>query len=431
MSATIAYLRNRNYTGIDDIEKLKDDFYKAHIIVSYDAAITDGKRRVIFTKGMRSQQFDKITYECNGLVLEAPTWNPLTVPCPMPKSSVNNELFNKILNRHEYKVYKITDGTIIYLYYWADQWRMSTARGLDMANVELNGLTYQKLFTDVLVRYNSDWQAFTSHLDQHSAYSFVFTHSEIHPFMGAENERITFVHKTYVDNGKIVFDRINHGLPFDICVQDELVEVPKLRQIYSNLSTSLHNWLTTNKDPLFGYLFVSTAPFRTAGDHSCVLLESSLMRQIRQSVYDRRYMEFGPNRKLATVINGYLGPNRETFIKLFPQYLDIYTKLGEVQGNLVDGILNKLTSAKEEPTEAKSTVDVAEEVKCDPVDYLAALVSKKITIDATKQEEAGRHVTGIINNHKYTGVYMDLVKGKQRAHNKKVNAGSVAATATN
>lgn len=413
MSATIAYLRNRNYTGIDDIDQLKADFYKAHIVVSYDAEVVDGKRRVIFTatKGMRSQKFDKITYECNGLILEAPTWNPLVVPCPMPKSSVNNETFSRMLNRSEYKVYKITDGTIFYVYYWNASWRISTARGLDMAQVVLNGFTYEKLISDVLAHYATTWQAFTGTLNTAAAYSFVFSHSELHPFMSENNgPTLMFIHRTTVEDGKIIFDRTSHGLPYSIAAQEELIAVPKLRQLYSSLATSLQNWLTTKKNPLFGYLFISTAPYRVGGDHSCVLLESSLMRMIRQSVYDRRFMEYGANRTLATVITGYLGPNRTTFIELFPQHAPLFAQLDTLQNGFVQDILRRLTITKLPADDEKATDLIAQKpVDADAVDYLANLVQKKITIKE-QDADAERHVTGIINNTKYVGIYMDAIK---------------------
>jgi hypothetical protein len=431
MSATIAYLRNHNYNGIEDIEKLKTDFYKAYITVSYDADLIDGKRRVIFTanKGMRSQKFDKITYECNGLVLEAPTWNPLCIPCPMPKTSVNNEIVNRLLNRGQYKIYKITDGTVVYLYYWGE-WKISTARGIDMGNVVLNNKTYKSLLVDAAAKYvdslapedrlitrtlspvqNSEetesriWDEFTAVLDKKVAYSFVIRHPDIHPFMTDGSRGLLFIQKTYVGDGQILFDRTAHGLPFAIPVQEELATEPKLRTIYSNLSSSLPSWLNTGKDPLFGYMLVSTAPYRAAGDHSCVLFESSLMRNIRQLVYDKKFMEYGTERLLATAVHAYLGNSRDIFIKLFPRYQSVYSALDSLQNRITSDILKYI---EENGAPAQNEKDAIDMQKSSHVEFFAGIICKKITIDPTNAE-ANKHIYGVINNPKYTRLYIGLL----------------------
>lgn len=407
MTATIAYLRNHKYNGLDDIDKIKDDFYKVHIVVSYDAKLVDGKRRVIFTatKGMRSQKFDRITYECNGLILEAPTWRPLTIPCPTPKTSVNNTTVSRLLNRGQYQIYKIMDGTVIYLYSWESDWYISTARGLDMAEVKLNGKKYRELFNDVLAPYETNYDDFTKQLDPNFSYSFVIRHKEIHPFTQPTDNGLIFVHKIgYVVGGNMQIDRKEHDLTLPIPCQEEVPgDNVKLSELYSSLSTSLDKWVSTKENPLFGYLLISTEPYRVGTDHSCVLLESNLMRSIRQFVYDRKYMEYGENRDLATVVHGFLSPHRKTFIALFPQYQPQFDKLDVLQQNLVALIMKRNLA---QPTEEK-TIDTPN-VVADPVEYLLSAIQKKMTID-TNNPESQKHVLGIINHTCHTRLYMKLL----------------------
>jgi hypothetical protein len=404
MSATISYLRNHKYNGIDDIEHIKNDFNKVNIKISYDSKITNGKRKVIFTstKGMRSQKFDKIIYECNGLVLEAPTWKPLSVPCPTPKTSVKNEIFNKLLNKNQYQIYKISDGTLVYLYFWNGIWYISTARGLDMEKVKLNGYDYNKLFNDILNKYSITFENFTDLLDKKYSYSFVIRHSAIHPFT-VEDELI-FVHKIRYNNSNININRSNHDLPLNIPCQEKITDESKLHEIYSSLSTSLHSWLSTKQNPLFGYLFISTELYKVGGDHSCVLLESSLMRQIRHFVYDKKYMDFGEYRELSIIINGFLSPQKHIFIQLFPQYQSYFTQLETIQTELADNILKTIMSNNTELTNENINI-----VNANPVDYLSSIIKKTITLNTNDEELSKKHINGIINDTSYTRLYIQML----------------------
>jgi hypothetical protein len=402
MSATIAYLRNHKYNGIDDIEQIKNDFYKVYIKVSYDNKIINGKRKVIFTstKGMRSQKFDKIIYECNGLVLEAPSWKPLNVPCPTPKISVKNEVVNKFLNQNKYQIYKISDGTLIYLYYWNGLWYISTARGLDMEKVKLNGHEYHKLLDDVLSKYSISFNDFTDLLDKNYSYSFVIRHPDIHPFTQENDDSFIFVHRIGYNNSTIQINRSNHNLPLDIPYQEKITDEVKLHDLYSILSSSLHNWINTKTNTLFGYLLISTESYKVSGDHSCILLESSLMRQIRQFVYDKKFMEFGEDRELAIIVNGFLSPQKNIFIELFPQYQSYFTQLEIIQQNLIENILNNSTN------EQKETIPI---VTADPVSYLTSVVQKKITLDTNDIELSKKHIYGIINHTSYIRLYLQML----------------------
>lgn len=440
MSSTIAYLRNRKYTGLNDIEKIKNDFYQVHVTVSYDREIVNGKRRIIFTanKGMRSQKFDKIIYECNGLVLEAPTWNPLVVPCPTPKTSVNNVIVNKLLNQNNYSIYKVSDGTVIYLYFWNDSWHISTARGLDVLAIKFNDKTYLELMNEVLAKYETNYQEFTNSLNKNSSYSFVLRHNSIHQFAQEEDNCLIFIHKIEINNGHIEFIRTTHELPYKIQYQEEIAGEIKLQELYSNLSTSLSNWLNTKKDPLFGYMLISNAPYKVGGDHSCILFKSSLVLQIERFLYDKKFMEYGKDRSVAVIVNGFLGSNNKIFTEILPQYKPEFERLTAIQEKLVSDILdnmvkmdksiingNNIKTGCDAPGNNNQTVCVSpnnngdndklnnlESIPNNHVQYFTELVKNKLksTINLVDVENTKSHIKGIINNTKFTKIYISLSK---------------------
>jgi hypothetical protein len=201
-------------------------------------------------------------------------------------------------------------------------------------------------------------------------------------------------------NSYLKVERSSHNLPLPINCQEEILcEDMKFSDLRSSLDTALHNWLLNKKNPLFGYLLISTAPYKTGGDHSCVLLESSLMRQIRQFVYDRKFMGFKENREIAIIIHAFLGPTKNTFIKLFPQYQKVFDILTEIQNNLVEDILK---------LEVKEENLIENPIDPNVINYLGTIVRKKITINKLDVETSKKHILGIINNSKHINSYISL-----------------------
>lgn len=403
MLATTKYLLNRNYTGIEDIEELKNDFYKYRIVVSYDAELINGKRRLIFssTKGMRSQKFDKITYECNGLILESGTWKPISIPCPTQKSSVNNNIVSKLIDNKKYDIYEVLNGTIVYLYYWNDMWNISTTRGLNMNNVKANKKTYLEMFNDILNQYDNTFQDFCNLLNKNTSYAFIIEHPNLHFHLDGTNKyNITFVHKAVInDDLTIYINRNSHELLLNIPYQKKVDLNINLKDIYSNLSKSLDQWKDNKKDPLYGYILFLNDKYTSGGDHSCLLLESNLMRNIRQFAYDRKYNEFGNDKENSVITHAFLGPNKKLFIELFPQYLDKYNKLEEVQNLLCQQIENQ--NEKSDNLEEKNNpIDKKIENNC--IQYLIDEIKSKITLDKKNYI----HIKPFINNVKYIQIYL-------------------------
>lgn len=412
MLATIAYLQKNNYNGIDDIKELRSDFWSVGISVSYDPILSaNGTRKLIFTstKGMRTQKFDKIACECNGLILEAPTWNILNVPTPTPLTSVNNTVLNRLLTQNKYNIYKIIDGTMIYLYHWEGKWYISTARGLDMENVQINGHSYIDLLTDVINIYGHSFNSFTDLLDIEFSYAFIICNNKIHPFVSNINS-ITFVHKANQLDGNYNINRDAHGISLNIPYQYKLTTTIKMRDLYSTLSAAVSNW-NNEQEPLFGYLLIAKTNLKQNMEHYCVLLESSLLRQIRQFIYDKKFMDYGAYRELASIIAAYISPKRQLFLDMFPIYSEAYKIIEDVQKDTVNNIYAKLITGEIlNPLNDQSSkrLEILNNVGIDPIEYLTECVRKKLTLTNIKPEDARTHIYNIINDATYINIHIHL-----------------------
>jgi hypothetical protein len=121
-------------------------------------------------------------------------------------------------------------------------------------------------------------------------------------------------------------------------------------------------------------------------------------------------MSYGSNRELATIIHGYLGTHRKVFIDLFPQYQPYYEKLDKIQQDLVREIIayNKSNGTSAVANSNSAELANLNSVDADPVEYLTKLIQKKLTLNAENDEESGKHILGIINNVKFTNLYIGL-----------------------
>jgi hypothetical protein len=120
--------------------------------------------------------YDDIYSECRSIVFDK---DKLTVVCYTYDDIIyNDEARNFILEHDTYErvIYECFEGTLISLYYYNDQWNMSTRRCLNskLSKWQSNK-SYYELFLECV---NSSFDEFTSHLSKSNNYFFVLVHHE-------------------------------------------------------------------------------------------------------------------------------------------------------------------------------------------------------------------------------------------------------------
>ena len=418
MLETIKYLKQNKYNGLDDIEKLKKDFLEINIKISYDSKITNNTRRIIFTssKSLRTHNFGKITYECNGLILQAPDWKVLCASTPTPKTNVKNSVVSDGLQKNIYKLYEITDGTVINLYYWNSEWKISSARGIDMTDVELptaDNKTYKELLTDILtnMKYKT-YQAFTDILDNNKSYTFIIKHPILHKFR--PELLLKFVHSYDKKIYKYIYDEDQ----FIHIKQKEIQQIP-LKNIYKNLKSAFDDYVN-NKNVLYGYILISN--YKNATNHSYIVLESNLLRFIRQSLYDQKFIQYGNYKNIAVDVYAFLSstPYKNNYLNLFPEKKELFDKFKNMHSLLVGtikSILQSIKNATLKPEDLNSS-SVKNLESCKSSDelfdniglYFANEIKSLINYANYEESVLDIHINKIILNTSYTTIYIHFYK---------------------
>jgi hypothetical protein len=414
---TLAYLKDNQYTGINDIDKLKSQFFKQKIYISYEPLEKNKTyRRVIFScsKNVRKQQaLNEICCECNGLILETDgvNWKPLLIPLHTPKSNINSKLTNNLIKCDTFDIYKVLDGTVIGLYFHDrnNKWVISTSRGYDMNDSIFNTKSFETMLEEILLNFKTDkslsLQEFYDTLDKNCCYSFGITHPDLHLFKEGNVEdiyRIWFIQSVNLNDLNLPINR-----NFNENYHDLIKNQPKINFTVNNthcLFTKLknaYNEFVKTGNVNYGYLLISKN-YKSSHDHSVILLESALMHYIRNLIYDSSYTNFikdrDYNRETTIALNSYLDKARsDIFISLFPQFKDKFIAYSNLEDDLSRSILENIQGNNNENDGIKLKV----------INYLTNEIRNLISLDL--HDNKLEKIKDIIHNSKYFDLYYSLI----------------------
>lgn len=371
--ATEHFMKSR-----DNVESARRELLGLDIKTSYDEHV------MIFHAMHRAKNTLTSVYaqECNGLILEQKTWRPLVVPPQSLRFNIDNDASTKFLHRGLYHIYKAQDGTCFNLYYYQDQWVVSTARGYYMNDTKWDSnLTYIEVITDCLSKIGLSWETFTAQLNKTHCYSFGFKHPNFHKFFEGTGQPIYavwFIQSVDLDQASNSYLWTSDQSPIAIINGQERYSEPisSLRELYKMASCSLDNFLE-NKTVCYGFILRSVNIQQT-GFHSDLYVESALMRYIRNFWYENRFIDMchsngWPKEKVLSLI-GYLdSDNYETFRVLFSQYTDVM----EHYSNVIQSVVNNMIDAvKIRPTDGTTRASTPYTVAAD---YFLQTFKKKIS----------------------------------------------------
>jgi len=113
----------------------------------------------------------KIVRECNGIILEKTTFKIL---CYTFDKCIDSETFDKNINLDNLYVEKAIEGTLVRLFYYNNQWRLSSKKCIDAYKSKwLSEKNFGLLFEEC-INYNE----IITKLDINYCYSFIITHPE-------------------------------------------------------------------------------------------------------------------------------------------------------------------------------------------------------------------------------------------------------------
>ena len=387
---TVEFLTENNFTGLlSEKNRLFKEFNQYGIKVSYRINLENNNIRYIFstTKKYRvSGEIDRYISECNGLVLEASNgiWSVLVLPIPTFKSRVPAAQINVFLAENLYDIIKIRDGTIINMYYYEDEWCISTARGLLVNDVSPKNKTYRELLDDVCKNYKT----FTDSLDISKSYTFGFKHPEMHPFH--EGIKSPIYDMWFIQS----YDPITRSISYYNIFTNPESKFKCINSPEHGVCKNIHNIFKKNTNSMvefalkgevnYGFILRSRDPVRTLGN-SNILLESKLLQNIRRLKYTKRFFP-GSNQAVINddvlnTLNGFLDTNvSRTYLRLFPTEKKNFQRLSEITNNIANEIIN---------ISNKTAKPVAEGVTKDIrliSELLHSRVIEKLTVTLNKEE---------------------------------------------
>ena len=330
-------------------EEVRSELYKKHMIKSS----YDSKRVVLYTN-RRNYVNDPINRECNGVVLDRSNYNPLVIPSRTLRYHIkDNKKVNNFIKNKYYNVYRANDGTVFNMYYFEDHWVVSTVKGYDMNDVSPNKThTYQQLITDSLNDTHSlTWEQFTEGLDTTKCYSFGFKNKTIHKF---SNNLVWFIQSVSLTDYEV-----NLTSPFKtIHSQQPMKNVGNIKGLYKRAVTAYDKFKNDPENINFGYIFRSTNTAVT-GNHSDLFVESSLMKKIKEVLYDSKLHKscntMGYNLDTYIKLNSYLNASlHEQYCTLFPN--TTFHKLDDNVNKVIKYMIEN--SSPDGPVESDTPVEL-------------------------------------------------------------------------
>ena len=319
---------------------------------------------------------DELAQHCNGSIIDLHTYKVLAIQQLMCITNIDSKVVNKYLAEGLYTIHKIKEGTQINLF-WLErrsEWVISTSRGYDMKFAKWGDITYGNVLSDILDKFGTTSDEFYDTLDKNKSYSFGIKHPSMHPFHEGKGEPLYdmwYMHSTDMINQLPCDDYPNK---FGISGPDIYEnKVTVVKQLFPLLSNSLNDFIT-NKKVNYGFLLTSNNVSIT-GRNSNILLESTLLRKIREMHYinsfDNNARVHNYDRNTFITIYTYLDVSRYSLFRiLFPSYNSDFDILDNITNDLYNDIIayakNKFSNLKYENYSIKLFNKISNVVVIDP-----------------------------------------------------------------
>lgn len=335
--------------------------------------------RIVITKKPASQFTSPLLFEVNGLVLDTHTWKVLSISSVNLNHNPKLSTLKKIIDNCT--IYPILDGTTVSLY-WRDvvdedgvslgKWTLSSANSWEVNNYKWIG---KNTYDEIVKRLLKNIKTFSyDNLDKTKAYIMSFRTPEFHPFNVNESiclievfDTITMERSTNIDVG------IEYQKSLDLSDRQE-VGLSLVNDIVDSNSTALKKYFQSLEMPekyiRLGYIL--KFPYSVGGDHTCILMESNLMKRIRNCIYNlnnsiTQTLDINNNnRKQFIVLRAFLNyNNRDVFKKLFPQYKEDFDRYERLFDRVVKRMAYNYRKSELEKKLPKNYEDEPEELSDD------------------------------------------------------------------
>lgn len=389
---------------------------------SEDSEKTLAFRVILSTKRNKANFSTQLVRECNGAIiiieqLDVVRCRLITRPAHDCNPKIGSiPLINNNIRNGLYEIYRIDDGTTVNISYLErngeGSWIFSTKNSYDAWNQEWRGRLNGEIITEVM----NNYPGFTlDKLNPLKTYSIGFRHPAFHPFGGSDEMSAWFIQSTENASG-VISTTDSIGLPTQERARVAAQGSKYWEAMQAKAAAALDEYVVSVQKgqpirPFFGFILRSKDRERTK-HFSDILIESSLMNEIRNSIYQTPFIpnkvvlaEYKQNFKnnRFVQIESYLDTKKRSLYELlFPTWVPLYHKYDAIVQEGVEQIYELLK------TDPHGTNWVSNEIPTiidKFVVALAPIAGSQVTADT---DDGKKLITSLIIRSKYVDKFMQI-----------------------
>ena len=425
-----------NYNTLDLVKKARTDLFQLGIKWCDSVNgnyVENSKFRVILFSNKGSAKFDNpMVSECNGTIFEFNITNPVKwrILCVPPKALNPNKIsIKKLSDMYKsgmYELYEAYDGSIVNMYFYEGEWRLSSVKGFDITHLQMfEQLSYKDVFMQIVENKYPNFKF--EGLNINYCYTFCMRYYPYHIFTENRSNRIA---NTYMNVIQIVNmntlcvenkDTINiHNSPmFNLKLMGLFINFPINSKNLSNVNvlmnkcknalSSYEKAITKNNTvvrPLYGYILRSIHP-NIPNEYQNIFFESSLMKVIRNGIYkdNHEHLRNG-NYKLLT-ISLFLNKRYNSVYKtVFQQFTEEFESLNIIVDTLIHAITHYMYTNQHlnlQPVIVQFITDVSNTMTENNV------YNKDIVFDDTEKNKIRSLVEDYMFNQKFKNQLINII----------------------
>lgn len=301
--------------------------------------------RILLTAHKTRADLDNsIIRMCNGLLIH----NEKVIARGIDITNINFKESEIESNWNIYNQFYVIDGTTVTVYYYNNMWCLASTNGYYINDYKYNPCkknpnvtlsmgsekTYYEMLADLFEKYNIGFDM----LDKSLSYTFIFRHYDMHPFK-KDPQRLCLV-KIHAGSEDVT-ETTDVGALKKLMTQKMRSKPYTFKQLKDLCNNALSEHMRDNKCVHYGFILRAKCDI---GRNTNILFESSLLRKIRQFMYDVPKNKQRPTDiKSWTLLRAYLNYyQRTTFKALFPQYMHTFTILDKIFYDAVSKIMESM-----------------------------------------------------------------------------------------
>ncbi len=277
--------------------------------VNGDFMIDTPFRVILYTRNNGVDFKNPMVKECNGIVFEYNDgWNLLAMPqFAFCTNKISMRRVNDMHRAGCYDIFEVLDATIITLYYYNGEWKISSTKGYDIGNMHMvDGMTYMDVLKHLM---NTRYKMFNlDNLQKTHSYTIAMRYSKYHIFNETKHlaSRTKNVPKHGTDMNSYIMLTTSANLNTMTFSKEHVAGIPRQNPLNNVQDVQIKTLENYSRDafakyskayqlqkfkykPLYGYI-LRACNHNVPNEYSTIFIESELFKVIKNGLYNNNDM---------------------------------------------------------------------------------------------------------------------------------------------